>query len=82
MTNDQSDAMEEGWSSENEVLSDLDNIEEILPQKTGEQTVLICLSADVPEDPNDTGVGEQEVSQPSEPSKPSEKQRAPQQLRR
>jgi len=30
--------MEARWPSEKEVLTCLDNIEEILPQKTGEQT--------------------------------------------
>ena len=55
-----------------------EKIEEILSQKTGEQAVHICLSADVPEDSSDTSVGEQEVTQPSESS---EKQMAPQQLR-
>ena len=53
-------------------------MEEILPQKMREQTLHICLSAYVPEDPSDTSVSEQEVTQPS---KPSEKHRAPQQLR-
>ena len=51
--------------------------EKILPQKTGEQTVHICLSA-VPEDSSDTSVGEQEVTQPSEPS---ENEMTPQQPR-
>ena len=37
-----------------------------IPQKTGEQTVHICLNADVPEDSSDTSVGEQEVTQPSD----------------
>ena len=49
MTDDQRDAIEEGWTLVKEVLSNLDNIEEILPQKMGEQTVHICLSVDVPE---------------------------------
>ena len=43
-----------------------------------EQTLHICLSADVPEDSSDTSVGEQEVTQPSEPS---ENEMTPQQLR-
>ena len=44
-----------------------------------EQTVHICLSADVPEDSSDTSVGEQEVTQPSELS---ENEMTPQQLKR
>ena len=45
----------------------------------GEQTVHIFLSADVREDPIDIDVGEQEVTQPSEPS---ENEMTPQQLKR
>ena len=45
----------------------------------GEKTVYICINANVLEDPSDTDVGEQEMTQPSEPS---EKIMAPQQLRR
>lgn len=60
------------------VLPDLDNIEEILPQKTGEQTLHICLSVDVSGDPSDTNVGEKEVTQSSELG---EKEKAPRQLR-
>ena len=53
-------------------------LKKILPQKTTEQTVHICLSSNVLEDLSDTGLGEQEVAQPSETS---EKEKAPQQLR-
>ena len=42
MTDNQSDAMEVRWPSENVLLSNLDNIEEILQQKTREQIVHIC----------------------------------------
>ena len=79
MIDDQSCAMEEGCPSEKEVLPGLDNTEEIPPQKTGEQTVHICFSANVPEDSSDTSIGEQEVTQPSEPS---ENEMTPQQLKR
>ena len=44
----------------------------------GEQTIHICLSADVSRDPSDTNVGEQEVSQSSELG---EEEMTPQQLR-
>ena len=64
MIDDQSGAMEEGWPSEKEVVPGLEQIEEILmtgeqieevlPQKMGEQTVHICFSA---EDSSDTSVG-------------------------
>ena len=77
MIDDQSGAMEEGWPSENEVLQDLDNIEKILPQKTGEQIVHICLIADVRGDLSDTNVSEQEVTQ----SREFGKKMTPQQLR-
>ena len=90
MTDNQSGATEAGWPSEDEVLQDLDNVEkillqntgeqtkEILPQKMGEQIVHICLSADVPGDPSNTNDGEQEMTQLSEPS---ENEMTPQQLR-
>ena len=68
MIDDQSDTVEAEWPSEKEVLSDLDNIEEILPHKMGEQIVHFFLNADVPENPSDNDIGEQEVTQPSEPS--------------
>ena len=70
--------MEEGWPSENEVLPSLNNTEEILPQKMGEQIVYICLSADMLEDLSDTNVIEQEVTQSCEHGV---KEMAPQQLR-
>ena len=78
MIDDQSDAIEVEWPLEKEVLLDLDNIEEILPHKLGEQIVHFFLNADVPEDPSDTDIGEQEVTQPSEPS---ENEMTPQQLK-
>ena len=56
MTDNQSGAMEAGWSLEKEVS-----------QKVGEQIVHTWLSVDVPEDPSDINVGEQEVTQSSEP---------------
>ena len=71
-------------------ITNLDNIEEILPQKTGEQTeeilpqnmgeqiVHICLSADVAEDLSDTNVSEQEVTQSRELG---ERETTPQQIR-
>ena len=70
--------MEEGQPSEKEVVPGLDNTEEILPRKTVEQIVHICLHADVPGDLSDINVDEQEVTQPNEPG---EKKMAPQQLR-
>ena len=77
MIDNQSGAMEAGWSSEKKGLPGMDNIEEILPQKMGEQTVHICLSV-VPGDPSDTNVSEQEVTQSSELG---EKKMTSQQLR-
>ena len=66
MIDDQSSAMEVGWPLDKDVLPGLDNIEEILPQKIREQTLHIFLSVDVLEDPRDTNVSEQEVTQSSE----------------
>ena len=63
---DQSGAMEAGWPLEKKVLPGLDNIEEILLQKMGEQTIHICLSAGMLENPSDINVDEQEVTQLSE----------------
>ena len=44
----------------------MDKTEEILPQKTGEQIVHICLSADMLGDLSDTNVSQQEVMQSRE----------------
>ena len=55
-----------------------EQIEEILPQKLREQIVYIFLNADVLGELSDIDVDEQEVTQPSEPS---EKEIAHQQLR-
>ena len=58
MIDDQSDAIKAEWPSEKEVISDLDNIEEILPHKMGEKIVHFFLNVDVPEYPSDTDIGE------------------------
>nr|KAJ0189210.1 hypothetical protein LSAT_V11C800391990 [Lactuca sativa] len=66
-------------SSEKKVLPDSENIEELLKQKTGEQTAHIWSSVDTPKDPSDTDVIEQEVTQTSNVD---ERETPPPQLRR
>ncbi|CAH1450104.1 unnamed protein product [Lactuca virosa] len=67
------------WSLEKKVLPDSENIEEVLKQKMGEQTAHIWSSVDTPEDPSDTDVIEQEVTQTSNAG---ERETPPPQLRR
>ncbi|CAH1431622.1 unnamed protein product [Lactuca virosa] len=67
------------WSLEKKVLPDSENIEEVLKQKMGEQTAHIWSSVDTPEDPSDTDVIKQEVTQTSNAG---ERETPPPQLRR
>ena len=60
------DEMSLWWSLVKKVLPDSNNIEEILTKKMGEKTTLVQSSIDVPEEPSNNDVGEQELTQPSE----------------
>ena len=78
MTDDQSGVVKVWLSPEKKVLPYSNNIEEIIPYEMVEKTAHIWLSVEVSEDLNSIDIGEREVTQPS---KPSEKEMIPQQIR-